>query len=71
MGIFILLTNGDHKKFKATIKEDTVTKPKVSLLTSADNNQSPKGRPNAKLGIAAEMPKKRKLNCVFFNVLII
>ena len=31
MGIFSLLTNGDHKKFKATIKEDTVTKPKVSF----------------------------------------
>ena len=60
-----MFIKGDHKKFKATIKEDTVTRPKVSLLTPADVNHSPKGRPNAKLGMAADMPRKRKLNCVF------
>ena len=71
IGIFNLFINGDHKKFNATISEDTVTKPTACLLIPAVDNQVPKGIPKAKLGIAAEMPKKRKLNCVFFNLLII
>ena len=47
--------------------DETVTNPSVCLVTPADSSHKPKGMPNAKLGIAADMPKKIKLNCVFFN----
>ena len=48
--------------------DETVTNPSVCLVTPADSSHKPKGMPNAKLGIAADMPKKIKLNCVFFNL---
>ena len=63
--------NGDQKKFNATIIDETVTKPKVCLLTPAESNHKPKGMPKAKLGIAADIPKNKKLNCVFFKFLSI
>ena len=59
----MLFMNGDHKKFNATIKDETVIKPNVSLLTPAESNHKPNGIPRAKVGIAADMPKKMKLNC--------
>ena len=59
----MLFMNGDHKKFNATIKDETVIKPNVSLLTPAENNHKPNGIPRAKVGIAADMPRKMKLNC--------
>ena len=62
MGNLILFTNGDHKKFNATIIDETVTKPKVCFVTPAESNHKPKGMPNAKLGMAADIPKKMKLN---------
>ncbi len=59
----MLFMNGDHKKFNATIKDETVIKPNVSLLTPAESNHKPNGIPRAKAGIAADMPRKMKLNC--------
>ena len=63
----ILLTNGDHKKLNATMIDETVTKPKVCLVTPAERSHKPKGMPKAKLGMAADMPKNTKLNCVFLS----
>ena len=51
--------------------EETVTKPKVCLVTPAERSHKPKGMPSAKLGIAADMPKNMKLNCVFLSFSII
>ena len=62
---------GDHKKFNATIIDETVTNPNVCLVTPAERSHKPKGMPNAKLGMAAEIPKNTKVNCVFLNFLII
>ena len=45
--------------------DETVTNPSVCLVTPADSSHKPKGMPNAKLGIAADTPKKIKLNCIF------
>ena len=59
----MLFMNGDHKKFNATIEDETVIKPNVSLLTPAESNHKPNGIPRAKVGIAADMPRKMKLNC--------
>ena len=59
----MLFMNGDQKKFNATIKDETVIKPNVSLLTPAESNHKPNGIPRAKVGIAADMPRKMKLNC--------
>ena len=55
--------NGDHKKFNATIKDETVIKPNVPLLTPAESSHRPNGIPRAKVGIAADIPRKIKLNC--------
>ena len=63
IGILILFMNGDHKKFNATIKDETVIKPNVSLLTPAESSHRPNGIPRAKVGIAADIPRKIKLNC--------
>ena len=45
----ILLTNGDHKKLNATMIDETVTKPKVCLVTPAERSHKPKGMPKAKV----------------------
>ena len=51
--------------------DETVTRPKVCLVTPAERSHKPKGIPNAKLGMAAEIPKNTKLNCVFLSFSII
>ena len=64
-GNFILFINGDHIKLRATTIDETVTRPNVCFETPAESNHRPKGKPSAKLGIAAEMPKTIKFKGVF------